>query len=120
MFEVRAEPVDDGTVVVRVVGEVDLTVSAVLEQTLLDAATTTGVRGVVVDLGDLRFLDSSGVHALVKGYLAARDAGLVYTVRRARGVVARVLAVTGVAAALGMPDEAGQAAADRRAPGEPG
>ena len=105
MFEVRAEPADDGAVVIWVAGEVDLTVSGALERALLDA-TTTSARAIVVDLGGLRFLDSSGVHALVKGYLAARDAGLVYTVRRAIGMVARVLTITGVAEALGMPEGA--------------
>jgi anti-anti-sigma factor len=103
VFEVCAELVDDGVVVVRVAGEVDLTVSAVLEQALLDAPGIPGVQAVVVDLGGLRFLDSSGVHALVKGYLAANDAGLHYTVRKANGVVARVLAITGVAEVLGTP-----------------
>ena len=106
VFEVRAEPAGDGVVVVWVAGEVDLTVSAALERTLLNAPDTPGTRGIVVDLGELRFLDSSGVHALVKGYLAARDAGLDYTVRRASGMVARVLTVTGVAEALGMTDGA--------------
>jgi anti-anti-sigma factor len=106
VFEVNAEPVDDGVVVVRLAGEVDLTVSAVLEQTLLDAPAIPGVQSVVVDLGQLRFLDSSGVHALVKGYLAANDAGLHYTVRKANGAVARVLDITGVAEVLGMPADA--------------
>jgi anti-sigma B factor antagonist len=107
VFEVRAEPVHDGTIVVRVAGEVDLTVSARLERALLDAPTEPGVHRVVVDLEDLYFLDSSGVHALVKGYLATRDAGLAYLVRNASGMVARVLHITGVAEAFGMADEAG-------------
>ena len=66
-------------------------------------------------LEQLRFLDSSGVHALVKGYHAATGAGGSLTVRNATGVVARVLHITGVADALGMtagdpdkPDGAGE------------
>jgi anti-anti-sigma factor len=105
VFEVRAEPADDGAMVVKVAGEVDVTVSAELERMLLAAATAAGARGVVVDLAAVPFLDSSGVHALVKGYLATRDAGLPYTVRGATGMVARVLEVTGVADALGMPGQ---------------
>jgi anti-sigma B factor antagonist len=104
VFEVEAEPGPDGVTVIRVAGEVDLTVSAMLERELVSAPTADGVRGVVVDLGGLRFLDSSGVHALVKGYLASRGAGLVYTVRNATGVVARVLRITGVAEAFGITD----------------
>jgi len=96
-------------------GEVDMTVSPVFEQTLVDAATRHDGGRVVVDLEQLRFLDSSGVHALVKGYHAATGAGGSLTVRNATGVVARVLHITGVADALGMtagdpdkPDGAGE------------
>jgi anti-sigma B factor antagonist len=106
VFEVQAEPVRDGTIVVRVAGEVDLTVCGHLERALLAAPVTQDVRRVVVDLGNLQFLDSSGVHALVKGYLATRDAGLPYQVRNASGIVARVLRITGVAEVFGLPEEA--------------
>jgi len=103
VFEVRADTGRDGVVVVRAVGEVDMTVSAVLEQTLLDAARRGGAGRIVVDLERLHFLDSSGVHALVRGYQAVSDTGGSLTVRNATGVVARVLYITGVAEALGMP-----------------
>ena len=102
------EPAHDGTVVVRVVGEVDLTVSVQLERALLTVPTAPSVHRLVVDLEHLYFLDSSGIHALVKGYLATRDAGLTYLVRNATGMVARVLYVTGVAEAFGMSDGAGE------------
>ena len=103
MFEVRTDTADDGgVVVVRAAGEVDMTVSPTFERSLLEAATTSEGRTVVVDLESLRFLDSSGVHALVKGYHAATAAGGSLTVRGATGVVARVLYITGVAEALGM------------------
>ncbi len=108
MFEVRTDAGPGEVTVVHAAGEVDMTVSALFERTLLDAAHRSGARGVVVDLALLRFLDSSGVHALVKGYQAAGDAGGSLVVRNATGVVARVLYITGVAEALGMPvvDEA--------------
>jgi anti-anti-sigma factor len=110
VFEVHTDTSADGTVVVRAAGEVDMTVSPVFEQTLVDAAARHAGKRVVVDLDQLRFLDSSGVHALVKGYHAAAGSGGSLTVRNATGVVARVLHITGVAEALGMagadgPDE---------------
>jgi len=103
VFEVRTDTRDDGVVVVHAIGEIDMTVSAVLERTLLDAAKRTTPGEVVVDFESLRFLDSSGVHALVRGYHAVNDAGGSLTVRNASGVVARVLYITGVAEALGLP-----------------
>jgi anti-anti-sigma factor len=103
VFEVRTDTRPDGAVVVHADGEVDMTVSALLEQALLDAARRTTLPRVVVDFEKLRFLDSSGIHALVRGYHAVNDAGGSLTVRNASGVVARVLYITGVAEALGMP-----------------
>jgi anti-sigma B factor antagonist len=101
VFEVRTDPPIDGVVVVRPAGEVDVTVSLIFEDALMDAVGG-GARHVVVDLELLTFLDSSGVHALVKGYHAANAAGSRLTIRNATGVVARVLAITGVAEALGL------------------
>ena len=108
MFEVRTEAPDGDVTVVRVSGEVDMTVSPRFERSLLDAASRPG-RHVVVDLARLDFLDSSGVHALIKGYHASNAAGGSLTVRGATGGVARVLYITGVAEVLGMAvaDQAG-------------
>jgi anti-anti-sigma factor len=110
VFDVRTDAPADGLVVVRAAGEVDMTVSTAFERALVDAATGNPGGQVVVDFEDLRFIDSSGVHALVKGYHAAAGTGGSLTVRNATGVVARVLNITGVAEALGMgetgdPDE---------------
>jgi len=102
VFEVRTDTRHDGAVIVHAAGEVDMTVSEVLERTLLEAARHAATPRVVVDFERLRFLDSSGVHALVRGYHAVNDAGGSLTVRNATGVVARVLHITGVAEALGM------------------
>jgi anti-sigma B factor antagonist len=103
VFEVRTEAASDGIVVILVAGEVDLTVSDRLERVLVDAARATATGPLVVDLQLLRFLDSSGVQALLRGYQAARAAGRSLTVRNARGMVARVLTITGVGEALGLP-----------------
>jgi anti-anti-sigma factor len=112
VFEIRTDAAQDGVIVVRAAGEVDMTVSAVFERCLLDAANTAGVGQVVVDLELLRFIDSSGLHALVKGYHAANGNGGSLVVRNATGVVARVLTITGVAEALGMAEGATRGADD--------
>lgn len=67
--------------------------------TAVDAAPT-----VVVDLGGVTFLDSSGVHALVTAYRAAQDRGGRLSVVGAGGMVAHVLEITGVGGLLSPQD----------------
>jgi anti-sigma B factor antagonist len=55
---------------------------------------------VVVDLGRLTFLDSSGVHALVTAHRAAVERGGWLSVANAGGMVAHVLEITGVGGLL--------------------
>ncbi|WP_446212487.1 STAS domain-containing protein [Micromonospora sp. IBSANI012] len=85
-----------------VAGEVDFATSGEL-RAALDAvlADLTGTP-VEVDLAEVPFLDSSGVHVLLDAYAwaAARDCPLV--VANARPVVRRVLEITGVLALLGL------------------
>lgn len=93
-----AEP---GRVVVALAGECDLAAREALTSALLAAVASAQV--VVVDVGGLHFIDSSGVHGLVTAHHAARrDDGRLYVVN-AGGVVARVLDMTGVAELLRPP-----------------
>lgn len=93
-FEVETSEEDD-RVRVTLAGECDLSVCARLSEALL--AAVGRARIVVVDLGGLAFLDSSGVHGLVTAHHAALDrGGRVYAVNQ-RGAVAALLEVTGIA-----------------------
>ena len=58
------EQLDNGTAVVSVRGEVDLSTAPVLEQTLLGVADDRA-HEVIVDLTDCTFLDSQGLRALI-------------------------------------------------------
>jgi anti-anti-sigma factor len=89
--------VDSGRVVVALAGEFDLAARDELTSTLL-AAVDSG--DVVVDLGAVEFLDSSGIHALVAAHHAAKRAGSEFYVINARGIVAHVLDLTGLGAIL--------------------
>ena len=60
-----------GTVVVRLVGRLDLASAAEVKQRLT-RAIAEGHRRLVVDLGDVTFIDSSGLGALIGGLKAAR------------------------------------------------
>ncbi|MFF5219301.1 STAS domain-containing protein [Micromonospora sp. NPDC000442] len=92
-FQVRTATEAD-RIVVSVAGECDLRHRDELSALLHTAVQATSL--VVVDLAAVRFLDSSGLHALVTARQAARQrAGNVYVVN-ATGTVARVLEMTGL------------------------
>src|SRR5580765_2781523 len=73
-MEVALEPRTDGAAVVRLSGRLDLVSAAEVRQ-VLSRAVSDGRRRLVVDLGDVPFIDSSGLGALIGGLKAARQAG---------------------------------------------
>ena len=91
-LDVRA---DGTTVVVTVSGEVDLANRDALEQTLLDAIDRDG-QGVVVDLSEVSFLDSSGVHAILTAQRVADQEGSTLILRAPQQNVAKVLDALGL------------------------
>ncbi|MEU4426572.1 STAS domain-containing protein [Actinoplanes sp. NPDC024001] len=93
-----------GRTVVSVAGECDLRSRDELTSALHTAVESAPL--VIVDLSAVRFLDSSGLHALVSAHQAARrQAGNLHVVN-ARGTVATVLEITGVIDLLRPPGEA--------------
>jgi anti-sigma B factor antagonist len=87
---------DPGEAVVTVVGEIDLATRGQLCESLHTVTAVPSVKRIVVDLTRTRFMDASGIHALVHGYRAARDAGIDYHITGANGPVRRVLEITAV------------------------
>jgi anti-sigma B factor antagonist len=90
-----------GRVVVTLSGECDLDSRERLSAVLHSALDSGPV--VVVELADLRFLDSSGVHGLVEGHHHASRHGKRLYVANADGPVAHVLEITGVGDLLRAP-----------------
>ena len=90
LCDVRA---DAGSVVVRLAGELDLevagTVAAAVEDLLDD-----GFPHVVVDLRELSFLDSSGIHMLVAAQRSAERRHRALSLIRGPQHVQRVLELT--------------------------
>ena len=100
---------EDGRVVVVPRGELDLVGAPELEDVVLGALGEG--RDVVLRLGELEFMDSSGVRVLVAGHAASQldGAGALTIVNAAPGTtVARILGVSGVDTGLGVvePDAA--------------
>ncbi len=101
-----------GSVLVSLTGEADLTAREELTSSLLGAVSKSPL--VVVDLAGVTFMDSSGVHALVAAYRAAkRDGTRLYAVN-AHGMVEDLLDLTGIADLLRRPPGEGRPAPDGR------
>jgi anti-sigma B factor antagonist len=93
--------IDGATAVVCPSGEVDLAVAPALAGVLDRLISQGDVRAIVVDLGLVTFLDSSGLAVLVDAWRAANAAGI--SLGLAPNVaprVAQVLRITGVDALL--------------------
>jgi anti-sigma B factor antagonist len=56
---------DSGVAVVKVTGEVDVATSGALRDGLVRVITDEGQSGLVVNLADVKFIDSTGVGVLV-------------------------------------------------------
>jgi len=83
-----------GAAWVYVAGELDLATSPQLERTLREAQQDA--RLVVLDLRELTFMDSSGVHAIVDAGIRHRQAGGRMVVVRAPAQVDAVFTLIGV------------------------
>ena len=65
----------DKTTIFDVSGDIDLATSPVLRKALLREFRELKVPRVVLNLGAVRYMDSSGVASLVEGLKASRDVG---------------------------------------------
>jgi anti-sigma B factor antagonist len=105
-FEATTSDDEAGRVRVALVGECDLDVREEMTAALLAAVHRAPV--VIVDVGGLDFLDSSGVHGLVVAHRAAKDSGKKLFVVNPSGPVAVVLDLTGVGELLRPPGDNGR------------
>lgn len=78
--------------VVALYGQLDLANAERVRESLVGVAGDA----VVVDLSGLRFLDSSGIAAILAARREIVDAGHGFELRGATGIVRRVLEVTGL------------------------
>jgi len=95
LFDVtlKADPSHPSLTVVSVVGELDVATAPRLRQQLVALAATSPT-GVIVDLGGVDFLDSTGLGVLLGALKRARTAGFGFALANAEPQVARVFEVT--------------------------
>jgi anti-sigma B factor antagonist len=83
----------DGVAVLRLDGRLNMVSAAQLKKAITDSVDGGGAR-VVVDLAAVRFMDSSGLGALIAGLKKARQEGGDLRITGVTQQVATVLALT--------------------------
>ncbi|MEU4238704.1 STAS domain-containing protein [Actinoplanes sp. NPDC026619] len=92
-YKIGQERAADGAgALLHISGELDITARDDLHESIRAALD---VGDVVIDLGDVTFLDSEALGSLIDGYNEARRRSAGYQVVNAQGLVARVLQVSG-------------------------
>jgi anti-sigma B factor antagonist len=92
----RCEVVPERDVVrVRAIGSLDMATAPVLEQRL-EELRDAGFRRLIVDLGGLSFMDSTGLHLALKWHAAARQDGFEIGFAPGPRAVQRVFELTGL------------------------
>lgn len=96
-FEISSERGPDDVCVVRVAGEVDISHEEELRGELQRAGNEDSA-GIVVDLTDCDFIDSSGVRALLVSRETQREEGdqAAFAIAAASDQLLRILSVMGV------------------------
>jgi anti-sigma B factor antagonist len=94
-MSLATERLDDGALLVRVGGDVDMLTAPRL-YTAVEACLADGCRALVIDLRDVAFLASSGLAALVEARRAAERLATPLRLVATTRVVTRPLAATGL------------------------
>ncbi|MGY0002504.1 STAS domain-containing protein [Micromonospora sp. I033] len=100
-----------GRLVLSPVGDLDMAGTAAFDRALDGVLDRPGLVEIVVDLGAVPFLDSTGVAALLRGAAEAVGRGATLRVTDPQPVVARVLRITAVDVLLGWPGGQGDGSA---------
>jgi anti-anti-sigma factor len=74
LLTIEIEAIRDDAVVVRLVGEIDISSAHILTNQVARMAKE-GRSAVILDATEVNFMDSTGVHALVEGKRALHDNG---------------------------------------------
>jgi anti-anti-sigma factor len=95
--------------VVALTGELDVAGAALLERELERVAADHEVKGVVLDLANLDFMDSTGLRLMVLADERSRAEGWRLSLVRGRPAVQRVFEITRMTERLHFVDSPGEA-----------
>jgi len=83
----------DGTYVIRLLGELDMTSAPQVDEALLRAEATASAR-ILLDVDSLEFIDSSGLQAILRAKRRADGTGRRLRITRGTGHVADMFRLT--------------------------
>jgi anti-sigma B factor antagonist len=92
----------DGRLVVRIVGEVDLASAPVLREALVELIDGQGNLFVRLDLEKLSFIDSTGIGVMVRALRSVRQKGGDLTLANCRPSTLRILEIAGLTTIFGV------------------
>jgi anti-anti-sigma factor len=104
--------VEDGAAVVRLGGELDLASAPALEAAI-ERPEVSAAQSLVLDLGDLQFIDSTGLRTLFQAHARASQRRQDFAVTRGSEQVQRLLSITGTAEHLRIVDSPEDLARER-------
>jgi anti-sigma B factor antagonist len=81
-------------------GEIDLSTAQLVDVAVCDALRSHHPRHVAADLADVRFLDASGIRALLRCSAQAIEMGCELAVTHPQPIIYKLLDIAGVLAAL--------------------
>jgi anti-anti-sigma factor len=93
----------DGASRVKLAGEFDICGRDLADEVL---ASADGASKIVLDLSELDFIDSMGIHFVVTAHQAAQAAGREFTIVRGRPQVDRIFSLVGLDDVLPFEDAA--------------
>jgi anti-sigma B factor antagonist len=97
----------DGDVVrVALSGELDVSTAPSVEERLIALETTEALGGVVLDLRDVAFIDSTGLSLLINAHSRGQKAGRRVTIVPGSGPPRRILETTGLRSRLDIAEDA--------------
>jgi anti-sigma B factor antagonist len=113
-FAVETQTIGRATTL-ALIGELDLLSSPALEQAL-DAVAELDADLIIVDLRELDFMDSTGLHVIVEAQHRTRESGQSFALIRGGEQVQRLFDLTGLADALTIVDSPDELLEARGAP----
>jgi len=102
IFQIQERRSQDGTLVLALVGELDMTGAPSLVARLNEASAAKD--RVVLDFADLEFMDSSGLRVMLEATAEASRDGWSFAMQRPPAPIWHVIEVAGVATFLPLID----------------